>query len=184
VVGAVATAGGVFAAIALPDEVRLALADRVEGLRVPGKAAPPRNWHITLRYCGALDEVGVDRFVAGLAAVEDEPVFRVGLSGYGAFPNARRSTVVWAGVGAGAAQLARLNEIAERAAQSAGLAPEERPYRPHVTLSRVRPAESCAHLLGEKADLSWRCESVVVCRSRLGRGPARHEPLEVFSLRR
>jgi len=174
----------VFAAVALPDEVRRALADRVGSLRVPGKTAPPRNWHITLRFCGALDEVGLDRFVAGLAAVEDEPVFRIGLSGFGAFPNARRSTVVWAGVGPGAGRLARLNEIAERAAQSAGLAEEERPYRPHVTLSRVRPPESCAHLLGETLDLSWRCESVVVFRSHLGEGPARHEPLEAFDLLR
>lgn len=178
----VETVGRVFAAVPLPDEVRLALADRVKGLRIPGKVAPPQNWHITLRFLGTVDEVTFDRFLAGLVPTEEEAAFAIGLTGYGAFPNARRSTVVWVGVDEGAAELARLNEIAEEAAQAAGLAPEERPYHPHITLSRVRPPENSTHLLEESLDLSWQCDRVVIFQSHLGGGPARYEPLETFQL--
>lgn len=174
--------GRVFAAVALPDETRLALVDRVEGLRIPGKVAPPQNWHITLRFLGMIDEVTFDRFLAGMGPVTEERAFQIRLTGYGAFPNTRRSAVVWAGVGDGAVELARLNELAEEAAQSASLEPEERPYHPHVTLSRVRPPENSTHLLEEELDLSWRCESVVVYQSHLGGGPPRYEPLETFHL--
>lgn len=178
----VETVGRVFTAVALPYEVRHALAEEVKTLRIPGKVAPAQNWHITLRFCGTIDEVAFDRFLDGLARVEDEPAFKIRLTGYGAFPNIRRSTVVWAGVGDGAAELTRLNEIAEDAARSAGLEPEERPYHPHVTLSRVRPPENTAHLLDETLDLSWRCGGVVVYQSHLGGGPARYESLETVDL--
>lgn len=172
----------VFAAVPLPNEVRQALGERIVGLTIPGKLAPSENWHLTLRFLGVVDDVTLDRFLAGLAPVEEVRSFRVRLTGYGVFPNARRSTVVWAGVDEGADELARLNEIAEEAARAAGLSPEERPYHPHVTLSRVRPPANSEHLLGEHLDLSWRCDRVVVYESRLGGGPPRYEPLETFDL--
>jgi 2'-5' RNA ligase len=172
----------VFAAVPLPNEVRQALVERIAGLDIPGKLAPPENWHLTLRFLGAVDDVTFDRFLAGLAPVEEVRSFRVRLTGYGAFPNPRRSTVVWTGVDEGVNELTRLNEMAEEAAQAAGLSPEERPYHPHVTLSRVRPPANSEHLLGEDLDLAWRCDRVVVYESRLGGGTARYEPLETFDL--
>lgn len=160
----------------------MALTDRIEGLGIPGKVAPPENWHITLRFLGTIDGVTHDRFVAGMSSVEDEEAFRIRLTGFGAFPRARKASVVWAGVGDGNEGLGRLNQIAEEAAQSAGLKPEERPYHPHLTFSRVRPPADASHLLEESLDLTWRCDRVIVYQSRLGGGPARYEPLETFSL--
>lgn len=178
----VETVGRVFAAVPLPSEVRLAIADSVKGLRIPGRVAPPENWHITLRFLGTIDEVTYDRFLAGMTPVEDVGPFRLRLTRYGAFPNSRRATVVWVGVGEGETQLERLNEIAEEAAEAAGMESEERPYHPHLTLSRVRPPESAVHLLDETLDIAWRCNRVVIYRSRLGGGPAQYEPLETFQL--
>jgi len=76
--------------------------------------------------------------------------------------------------------------VAEEAAQSAGFGPEDRLFRAHLTLSRVRPAEDVSGLLETFADagVGWRCRSVVVYRSHLGRGGARYEPLETFPLTR
>ncbi len=180
----VGTVGRVFAAVPLPTEVRMALADRTSSLAIPGKVVPPKNWHLTLRFLGAVGEVTYQRFLAGLNAIEDVPSFAIRLGGFGGFPNERRATVMWAGVIEGAEELGRLNEITEEAAQTAGLEPEDRPYRAHITLSRIRPPEDIGPLTTKTLDLRWSCHEIVVYESRLGGGGVSYEPLEMFSMLR
>lgn len=180
----VGTVGRVFAAVPLPTEVRMALADRTSSLGIPGKVVPPENWHLTLRFLGAVGEVTYERFLAGLNSIAEVPSFSIRLGGFGGFPNARKATVMWAGVFEGADELGRLNEIAEEAARTAGLEPEDRPYRPHLTLSRIRPPEDIGRLTTETLDLRWSCHEIVVYESRLTGGGVSYEPLEMFSMLR
>lgn len=176
----------VFAAVPLPAEVRLALEEKLRQHQLPGQVAPPENWHLTLRFLGDVDEVTYQRFVAELDQVDLGERFRVALRGLGAFPNPKRATVLWVGVSQGGDELGELALTAEEAAQAAGLSPEERPFRPHLTLSRLRPQVDVSGLIEEIGDtgIGWRCETMVVYRSHLGSGPARYEPLEIFDLRR
>lgn len=175
-----------FIAVPLPDEVRLALADRLGEVTFPGSVVPPQNWHITLRFLGWTDDVALDRLLAALDDSDLGPSFDIGLAEIGAFPRARNATVIWLAVSNGQARLEELVAEAEEAAQGAGFSPEDRPFRAHLTLSRVRPAQDVGKLVDSfpGADLGWRCRSVVVYRSHLGRGGARYEPLETFPLRR
>lgn len=173
--------GRVFVAAPLPPEIRFALTERVAAMAIPGRVVPPDNWHITLRFLDTVDRVTYERYLSALDPV-GETAFPIALDGFGAFPNSRRATVFWAGVGRGSTQLAVLNEEAEEAALSAGLSPEERPFHPHVTLSRIRPPVDVRELLEEELELSWRCERLVVYRSHTGRGGARYEPLDSVDL--
>lgn len=159
----------------------MALADALDPVDIPGRAAPPENWHITLRFLGTVDQVTYERFLATLD-VEERAPFRVQLGGVGAFPNAHRATVVWVGIEKGGAQLASLNAVAEEAARMAGLEPEERPFHAHLTLARVRPPADVRDLEGLMVDLGWHCDRITVYRSRPGRGGARYEPLETVRL--
>lgn len=160
----------------------MALARQIEDLDIPGKVAPAQNWHLTLRFLGKVDQVTFERFLAGLQQVEDESSFPISVDRFGAFPRAKRATVVWVGVDKGESRLSILNGIAEEAAVSAGLEPEDRPFHPHITLSRVRPPADVRWLEAQEVDLRWRCDRVVVFRSHLGGGPARYESLETFHL--
>jgi len=173
--------GRVFLAAPLPPEIRFALAERVAEIPIPGKVAPAENWHITLRFLDTVDRVTYERFLAGMDPVA-ETSFGIGLAGFGAFPKPRKATVFWAGVHEGAAQLAMINEQAEEAALAAGLLPEERPFHPHLTLSRIRPPVDVRGVIDDELALSWRCERLVLYRSHLGRGPARYEALESLDL--
>jgi 2'-5' RNA ligase len=159
----------------------MALADALVPMAIPGRTAPPENWHITLRFLDTVDQVTYERFLAGLDVGGHEP-FRIQLDGIGAFPNARRATVVWVGIEKGVAELAALNGIAEEAARLAGLDQEERPFHAHLTLARVRPPADIRSLEGLVVDLGWRCDRMTVYRSRPGRGGARYEPLETVRL--
>jgi len=178
--------GRVFVAVPLPAEVRLALDDRVQNHTMPGKVAPPENWHLTLRFLGNIDEVAYERFVAELDTADLGSRFRVALGGLGAFPNPKRATVLWVGVTQGGDELSELALTSEEAAQAAGLPPEERPFRAHLSLSRIRPQVDVTDLIASFGDtgIGWRCETMVVYQSHLGSGGARYEPLETFDLRR
>jgi 2'-5' RNA ligase len=160
----------------------MALADQTSALHIPGKRVSKENWHLTLRFLGETDLVSYERFLNGLTDVENVTSFPIRLGGFGAFPKPQKATVVWAGVSDGVEDLSVLNEIAEEAAQSAGFEPEERPYRPHLTLSRIRPPAEVRWLVDEPLDLLWKNNEVVIYRSHLGRGGARYEPLETFLL--
>jgi 2'-5' RNA ligase len=159
----------------------MALAEKTTTLAIPGRLAPPENWHLTLRFLGSVDQVTYERFLSALEVADIEP-FQIGLGRIGAFPNVRKATVVWVAVEDGREGLATLNEIAEEAAQSAGLAVEERPFHPHLTLSRVRPPADIRSLEGIPIELGWRCDRVVAYRSLTGRSGARYEPLETLRL--
>lgn len=174
--------GRVFVAAPLPPEVRFALGDRVAEMPIPGRVAPAENWHVTLRFLDTIDRVTYERFLSELERVREEFSFPASLHGFGAFPNPRRATVFWAGIGRGAGDLALLNELAEDAAIASGLLPEERPFHPHLTLARIRPHADVREIVEEELDLGWRCDRVVVYRSHLGRGVARYEPLDSVSL--
>lgn len=173
--------GRVFLAAPLPPEIRFAMNERVTEMPIPGKVGPADNWHITLRFLDTVDRVTYERFLAGMDPVT-ETSFSIRLDGFGAFPNPRKATVFWAGVGEGSAQLTMINEQAEEASLAAGLLPEERPFHPHLTLSRIRPPVDVRELVDEELSLSWRCERLVTYRSHLGRGPARYEPLDWLDL--
>lgn len=174
--------GRVFLAAPLPPEVRFALAERIAEMDIPGRVAPPENWHVTLRFLDTIDRVTYERFLTELERVGQHFSFPVSLHGFGAFPNHRKATVFWAGIGKGEGDLTLLNEVAEEAAIASGLLPEERPFHPHLTLSRIRPPADVRDVIDEDLELSWRCDRVVVYRSHLGRGPARYEPLDAVNL--
>jgi 2'-5' RNA ligase len=176
--------GRLFVAVPLPEEVRMALADRLGPVAVPGRVVPPENWHITLRFLGLTDQVAYERYLAALDGSGLGPEFDVGLGALGAFPRPRSATVTWLAVTEGHDRLEELAAEAEEAALAAGFAPEDRPFRAHLTLSRVRPPEDVSRLVEEfpAVDLRWRCRSIVVYRSHPGRGGVRYEPLEVFPL--
>ncbi len=130
-----------FLAINLPRHVRLEIVAATSALR---ESAPELSWvteprlHLTLKFLG---DVAEDR-VADISAVVSTAAGRhrellVALGGIGAFPNFRRARVVWMGV-ANDPRLELLHHDIELACESLGFEVEGRPFRPHLTLARVK----------------------------------------------
>lgn len=124
-----------FVAIELPADLRA----RLVGL---GGGIPGARWltaeqmHLTLRFVGEVDGALARDVEAALLQVRARP-FEVTLASVGVFghPKAPRTLVVEV---ARCPELARLRESVERATVEAGLEPERRKFRPHVTLARLR----------------------------------------------
>ncbi len=171
-------------AVDLDHETRHALAASMAGLSIPGKVVPPQNWHITLRFIGTIDEVALDRVVAGLDELDLGPRFEVVFGALGAFPRSSRATVLWRAITDRAERLPELAADAEQACRTAGLEPEDRPFRPHLTLSRIRPDRNVKALIDDSSPppVSMTVARVCLFRSVLGGPHATYEILERFAL--
>ena len=99
------------------------------------------------------------------------------------FPNHRAPRVLWAGADGDLDALTRLQQDAEAAINGLGYPPEERPFRPHITLGRPRRNLSDAQrgrigevvaALAPPARVSWQVEAVDVMRSELHPSGARY----------
>jgi RNA 2',3'-cyclic 3'-phosphodiesterase len=129
-----------FAGIEIPLEQR----DELARLRQP---LPGAKWvdqdslHLTLRFAGDIDNTKAAEFADHLGGITVN-AFEMRLAGLGVFGgNDPRS--IWAGVEAGP-KLEALARAAERAARGAGLPPEGRVFKPHVTVARLRHANASA----------------------------------------
>lgn len=139
-----------FVAIALPREVRESLGDLVARLRASRARATwvhPDRMHLTLRFLGDVAPEPLERLRAmlrePLAAIDP---FVLHVRGVGAFPSAARPSVLWAGVEPVDGPLAALQERVESASRAMGLSPETKPFRPHLTLARLRDKGGAAGL--------------------------------------
>lgn len=127
-----------FAAIAIPPEIGEGLVRRQQGL--PGaRWRPTEAFHITLRFFGEIAEHVAEDLDAELAAIFGAAL-TLSLEGVGSFQDGDDVHAVWAGVTDNEA-LRRLAARCETAARRAGLAPDKRVWRPHVTLAYLRRAE-------------------------------------------
>ena len=126
-----------FAAVAVPDEIGDGLIARQGGIE-GASWRPLEALHITLRFFGDIREDQARDLDAQLLSLGGRP-FDLTLEGAGSFGEGADLHAVWAGVSE-SEPLGRLAKACESAARQAGLKPESRLYRPHVTLAYLRRA--------------------------------------------
>lgn len=152
------------------------------GLR--GRAVPPENWHLTLRFIGEVDSAPAARLRGELGAGGLGQPFELHLDRFGAFPSPRRARVLWVGAGVENGAVHDLAAAVEGCVRRAGFGAEPRPFSPHITLTRLRDPEDLRPSLSSAAMPSVRLvvSQVVLFRSRLGGPTARYEVVECFPL--
>lgn len=130
-----------FLALDLDADAKAALSAAAAPLRAqaPGLAwTAGHKMHLTLRFLGEQPEASAGRIPSALDDVaRAHAPFPMRLRHVGAFPNFRRARVVWMGVEPDA-RLELLHHDVELACERLGFGLEGRPFRPHVTLARVR----------------------------------------------
>lgn len=180
----VESVGRIFLAVDLTSEARQILSRRVMnlagGAKLPGRITPPRNWHMTLWFLG---DIRRDRFEMMLHLLSEAPLgdaFRCRFGELGTFPRAKRASVLWVGISKGAELLSALAAGVGEAVKDSRLQLPERPFSPHLTLSRLRPPQDLRALLASAppVEVEMTVGEVTLFRSHLGGGPPRYEVLE------
>ena len=114
----------------------------------------PQGIHLTLKFFGDIDreDIGtISGIAAGRAAAA--PALTLDIQGLGVFPNARRPRVLWIGVGGETAKLIGLQQAIDAELEACGFKKEERPFRAHLTLARIKSPQGLTgidRILAEK----------------------------------
>lgn len=175
----------VFVSIPVPDTTPLEpLMGELSGIRGV-RASPTSQLHITLSFIGDVDESRVgDIEECVRRAADGVGPFRVSVSGVGAFPKRDRPSVVWVG----AEPRRTLTDLASRIGanlDAVGIRRDTKPFKSHITIARCRgPADLSGFFARheEREVLSFECGAVLVMRSQLGPGGAKHTLLRRVSL--
>lgn len=175
-----------FLAIALPEDLHAALLDVQADL--PGRPAPEENLHLTLAFLGdvtphELEELHLDLSGRTLPGCD---LAVTGLAGFGG----RTPRVIAAEVAKSPA-LAALHRTVMGAVRAAGLDLPRARFRPHVTLTRLRPRPDPVERRKLDAALTALAGlhlppvpagDLGLCRSQLTPGGAIHHELAAYPL--
>jgi 2'-5' RNA ligase len=171
-----------------PAEALVALADALAAGPADLKVVDPTKHHLTLSFLGDVPDDATPRIAAALdAACAGQPAFALQLHGVGAFPNARRPRVVWAGARP-EPRMATLAERVRRALGDAGFAQDDKPFKVHLTLARARAqggdakAAAFVQANAERPLPALPVHEVRLYRSTLGRGGSTYDVLHAARL--
>jgi 2'-5' RNA ligase len=174
-----------FAAVEIPEEIRGALAEAVSPVRErfpKARWVPIQNQHVTMKFLGSTYPRLVEWVTETVSSVarEHEPL-DTRVEGLGAFPNARRARVLWAGLDDDERRLARLAASLDEALAKE-FAPEQRAFTPHLTVARFDPPAGLEPLEVAFESEPFQIDRLVLFRSHLRRPAPVYEPIGLFPL--
>jgi RNA 2',3'-cyclic 3'-phosphodiesterase len=151
---------------------------------------PASNLHLTIRFIGNVDRSVVEGIANQLAELRLAGIahplvgFDLEMGEVGTFKRGRMVRVVWLQVRVGAEPARELAALVEGECGRAGLAPEARPFEPHLTLARARARDGALlPPLPDPPELPpWRAEELILYSSHLGRTGSVYEPLRRLRL--
>jgi 2'-5' RNA ligase len=98
----------------------------------------PRRAHLTVRFIGEVPAETVSGIRKALTSPIPVAPFRLACQGLLAIPSPRRPRVIACGIGDGREALSQVETVVSARLGAAGIPRESRPYRPHLTLARLR----------------------------------------------
>ena len=173
--------------------MRERLQDHIERLReaVPDASASwtrVENIHLTLKFFG---NVAIERIPKISAAVERAtkkfPPFSIGIGKTGVFPKPSRAQVLWIGVADPSGKLSELQRQLENECAKEKFEKEDRAYRPHLTIARLRKPEGAklladAHLNIDFEPAEITLSELIVFRSELSSKGSRYTAISRHEL--
>ncbi len=131
----------IFIAIDLDPNLKNSLQDLIRKLQKTGshvKWVGLQGMHLTLKFLGETDPETILSVEGEIRrAVSEYSPFSLTFSGTGVFPGESRPRVLWIGLH-DEPVLLRLQKSLEEGLKGLGFPAESRPFRPHLTLGRVK----------------------------------------------
>ena len=174
-----------FIAIPVEGDTQQQLADLqqpVQGIRWQKK----EQMHLTLKFLGESSGEQFQQLLPLLKEVEANS-FSINIQGVGYFPKGKDPKVLWAGVELNEA-LIQLQEKVEEVCEKVGVEPEQRPFKPHITIGRVKGGTKGDVMSFINQHKQFRVSNVpvnefVLFESKLSPEGAKHHRRKVLSLR-
>lgn len=149
------------------------------------------QWHLTLKFLGNVDPAQLPNLINRVrSTTRDISPFTLSLETLGGFPSLRRPRVIWIGLGGELEPLKQLQSAIDRQTTGIGSHSEERHFKPHLTLGRVRDPRNQRPLVatGEAIDSTpvpswpdWPVHELHLFQSKLSPQGAVYSVIESFS---
>ena len=131
-----------FISVELPDEVKKNIAELINELKNTGsgiKWIEAKNLHITLKFLGWVEDRNLDNLIdLTTKAVAGKGSFKARFEELGTFPEGKSPRVVWVGTAEGGGKLCSLAKVLEETLSKAGFRSEEREFKSHISIGRVK----------------------------------------------
>lgn len=182
-----------FLAIEPSEEVLAAIARLQEKIKreVSGRISwtQPHGNHLTLKFFGNIDSNDVES-ICGAARMQaaDAPPILLKIEKTGVFPDLRRPRIIWVGTAGESNKLALLQNKLETSFAELGFPREDRPFRAHLTLGRIRDAQAgtgISKVIEKHSDFSageFQATELILFQSNLTPHGATYTKLETISL--
>ena len=114
-------------------------------------------------------------------------MFEIGVGGTGVFPKSSRAQVLWIGVNDYSGRLLALQKGLEEEFSLIGFEKEDRAFRPHLTIARIRRPEGArqladAHLKTEFKSQNIKVNDLIIFRSELSSGGSKYTAISSTGL--
>jgi 2'-5' RNA ligase len=156
-----------------------AVADLTNALSTTDIRLPAADrFHITLAFLGDVPDAAaaISALDGGLTG-EGKPLGELAIQGGGRF-----GSILWAGIAGDVAGLTKLTRGVRRHLRAHRLKPDDKRFRPHITVARRLSREDIAAGLGVLRDYegpAWPVREIVLVHSMLGAQPVYH-PLKAW----
>jgi len=138
-----------FIAVEIPDEIKkniLELINELKKVEASIKWVEEKYLHITLKFLGSVEDKDLEKLVSMVSkTVNIFGSFKVNFSGMGTFPEGKAPRVVWVGTTEGAETLVKLADGLENSLSPAGFRSEQREFKPHLTIGRIKAVPAHAY---------------------------------------
>lgn len=133
-----------FISVELPGKVKGKIDEFIKELddtEIKVKWVKKDNLHLTLRFLGWVEDKNLDKLIRSTEkAVSNSGSFKISLKGIGTFPEGKNPRVVWVGTEGGGGKLCDLADKLETNLSRADFRREEREFRGHLTIGRIKKA--------------------------------------------
>ncbi len=181
-----------FLAIVPPEDILQALSRLQEKLKneINGRMSwtKPQGQHLTLKFFGDIsmeDVTNISSVVQNRTALASS--LNLKIENIGVFPDARRPRLLWCGVAGDLEKLSILQKQLDSDFASIGFPCNDRPFRAHLTLGRIKDQSSMTGLSetlnkhGDFAGGSFGCNELILFQSKLTPQGAVYTKLASFS---
>ncbi len=135
-----------FIAVELPEEIKEYLSSAVRTLQETGadaKWVEPKNIHLTLKFLGATPAETIPAIRRAMTAVTDNArAVPASLETFGGFPSLAAPRVLWVSLTDKEKRLEHIVRELEDSLSAVGFAKEDRPFKAHITLARLRSSRN------------------------------------------
>ena len=183
----------IFCALDILADVRQRMREHINSLirtnpEVRASWTNPDNIHLTIKF---LVNIAVARVPAiSEAAAEASKVlksFSLQIGSCGVFPSASHAKVLWIGVNDSSGMLSELQQQLEIECEKRGFPVEERAFKPHLTLARLRGGNNTRSLVDAHLGTDFPAQSVavnelIVFRSELSNHGSKYTALSKHAL--